>query len=165
MNNATRTRGLALILALLGMAAAPFAAAQIKAADGWARATTPGATVGAAYLTLTNSGGEERKLLRIVSPVSDAVSLHRTSMTAQGVSRMWPLAVLAVEPGQTLRMEPGGVHVMFTALKQPLVAGQKVPLTMKFDGGEPEFTVLLEVRPLVPGADEHAQHAADGHQH
>src|SRR5690606_34577970 len=106
---------------------------------------------------------EERKLLRITSPVSDAVSLHRTSMTAQGVSRMWPLAVLAVEPGQALHMEPGGVHVMFTALRAPLVAGQKVPLTLKFDGGEPEFTLLLEVRPLVPGGDEHAH--ADGHAH
>src|SRR5690606_12022491 len=163
MNNATRTRGLALILALASAAAAPFASAEIKAQDGWARATTPGATVGAAYLTLANSGDTERKLLKITSPVSDAVSLHRTSMTAQGVSRMWPLAVLALEAGQTLSMEPGGVHVMFTALRQPLVAGQKVPLTMKFDGGEPEFTLLLEVRPLVPGADEQA--SAHGHKH
>jgi copper(I)-binding protein len=47
---------------------------------------------------------------------------------------------------------------MFDALKSPLVAGQKVPLTLKFDGGEPEFTIQLEVRPLVPAADEHARH-------
>jgi copper(I)-binding protein len=125
-------------------------AAEVKAVDGWARATPPGSKVGAAYLTFTNTGSEQRKLLKITSTISDEVTLHRTSVTSQGTTRMWPMAVLAVEPGETLRLEPGGIHVMFNALKSPLVAGQKVPLTIKFDGGEPEFTLLLEVRPLVP---------------
>jgi copper(I)-binding protein len=47
---------------------------------------------------------------------------------------------------------------MLNALKTPLVAGQRVPLTMKFDGGEAEFTLVLEVRPLTVGADGHAHH-------
>jgi len=158
MNNAFRTRGLALLMAALALGTAPFAAAEVKAVEGWARATTPGAKVAAAYLTLTNSGDEERKLLKIVSPVSDEVSIHRTSITNEGVARMWPMAVLAVDAGETLRMDPGGLHVMFNALKTPLVAGQKVPLTLKFDGGEPEFTVMLEVRPLVADTHDHAHH-------
>lgn len=146
MNTAKKTRGLALLLAVLAQGAAPFAAAQVKAVEGWAQATARDATASGAYLTLTNSGEAERKLLKIVSPVSDEVTLHRSSMTSQGMLRMWPLAGLAVEPGETLRMDPDGVHVMFTRLKAPLVEGQKVPLTLKFDGGEPEFTVMLEVR-------------------
>ena len=158
MNNAYRMRGLALLMAALTLGTAPVAAAGVKAVEGWARATTPGAKVAAAYLTLTNSGDEERKLLKIVSPVSDEVSIHRSSVTNEGVARMWPMAVLAVAAGETLRMDPGGLHVMFNALKTPLVAGQKVPLTLKFDGGEPEFTVMLEVRPLVPDAHDHAHH-------
>lgn len=158
MNNAYRTRRLALLTAALALGTAPFAAAEVKVVEGWARATTPGAKVAAAYLTLSNSGDEERKLLKIVSPVSDEVSIHRTSVTNEGVARMWPMAVLAVDAGETLRMDPGGLHVMFNALKTPLVAGQKVPLTLKFDGGEPEFSVMLEVRPLVPAANDHAHH-------
>jgi len=157
MNNATKTLALGALL-ILGLAAAPFAAAEVKATEGWLRATPPGTKVAAAYLTLTNTGDVERKLLKIVSPVSDQVTLHRTSITETGTARMWPLAGLAIGAGETLRMEPGAVHVMFNALKSPLVAGQKVPLTFKFDGGEPEFTVQLEVRPLVPAADEHAHH-------
>jgi copper(I)-binding protein len=153
MNNALRLRAAA--LAGLLVAVAGTAAAEIKASDGWVRATPPGSKVAAAYLTLTNTGGEERRLLKIVSTVTDEVTLHRTSITSEGVTRMWPLAVLALAPGETLKLEPNGVHVMFNALKAPLVAGQKVPLTIKFDGGEPEFTVMMEVRPLVPGADAH----------
>lgn len=158
MEKANRRRGIALLVAALAQGAAPFAAAEVKAIEAWARATTPGAKVGAAYLTLANSADEERKLLKIVSPVSDEVTIHRTSITAEGVARMWPMAVLEVGAGETLRMDPGGLHVMFNALKAPLVAGQKIPLTMKFDGGQPEFTVMVEVRPLVADAGDHAHH-------
>jgi copper(I)-binding protein len=151
MNNPIRMRAPAAVLAAVaGLALTVPVAAEVKAVDGWARATPPGSKVGAAYVTFTNTGSEQRKLLKITSTISDEVTLHRTSVTSQGTTRMWPMAVLAVEPGETLRLEPGGIHVMFNALKSPLVAGQKVPLTIKFDGGEPEFTLLLEVRPLVP---------------
>src|SRR5687767_5399522 len=154
MNNALRPpRAGAAVLAALLMTVAGTAAAEIKASNGWVRATPPGSNVAAAYLTLTNTGDEERRLLKIVSTVTDEVTLHRTSITSEGVTRMWPLGVLALAPRETLKLEPNGVHVMFNALKAPLIAGQKVPLTIKFDGGEPEFTVLVEVRPLVPAAD------------
>lgn len=156
MNTAIRIRSLGALVGL-GLALSGPAAAEVKGSAGWARATTPGARVAAGYLTLTNSGEEERRLLKIASPVSDEVSLHRTSITETGVARMWPLAKLAVPAGETLRMDPGGIHVMFNALKAPLVVGQKIPLTLKFDGGEPEFTLLLEVRPLTAVADGPAQ--------
>jgi copper(I)-binding protein len=154
LNDVKRICVLAAVLA--GMVVAGPAAAEVRASDGWMRATPPGAKSGAAYLIFTNSGGEARKLLKIISPVSDEVSVHRTSVTAEGMSRMWPLASFTIDPGQTVRFEPGGLHVMFGALKAPLAAGQKVPLTLKFDGGEAEFTVQLEVKPLVPAADERA---------
>jgi periplasmic copper chaperone A len=147
MNTALRIRALAALA--LGLALPSLAPAEVKASGGWARATPPGAKTAAGYLAFTNSGDEERRLLKIVSPVSDDVSLHRSSIDEKGMTRMWPMAVLAVQPGETLRLEPGGIHVMFGALKTQLVAGQKVPLTIKFDGGEPEFTVQLEVVPLT----------------
>jgi copper(I)-binding protein len=158
MNNAKRNRGLALLAAVLASGVASVAAAQVKVEEAWARATVPGAKVGAAYLTLTNTGADESKLLKIVSPVSDEVTLHRTSITNEGVARMWPLSGLELAGGETLRMDQGGVHVMFNKLKKPLVAGEKFPLTMKFDGGQPEFTVMVEVRPLVEAAEDHSHH-------
>jgi copper(I)-binding protein len=159
MHQSTKKHILAALVAAVSIGAAPFAAAEVKVVEGWARETPPGARVGAAYLTLVNTSGEERKLLKIVSTVSDQVMLHRTSLTAEGTTRMWPLAGLTLQAGETLRMDQGGVHVMFNELKAPLVAGEKVPLTLKFEG-EPEFTVMLEVRPLVPAAtaQEHHHH-------
>ena len=155
--NAARVTG-ALLAAVMALAAAMPAAADVVASEGWARATTPGAKTAAAYLVLTNTGPEARKLLKIVSPASDEVSLHQSSVDAQGMARMWPLATLELAPGQVIRFEPGGKHVMFTGLQVPFVAGQKIPLQLRFDGGQPEFTVQLEVRSLVPAAADHAQH-------
>jgi periplasmic copper chaperone A len=74
---------------------------------------------------------------------------------------MWPLANLELQPGQTLRFEPNGRHVMFMDLTAPFTAGTKVPLKLQFDGGEKEIVVLLEVRPLVPPPAEDHSHDAD----
>lgn len=147
MNTAPKTRGLAALLAVLAQVAALPALAQVTVVEGWVSATAPGATETAAYLVLANNGAAESSLMKIVSPASDEVMLHRTSITAEGVARMWPLAGLELDAGQTLRMNADGVHVMLKALKAPLVAGEKMPLTLKFSGGQPEFTVMLDIRP------------------
>jgi copper(I)-binding protein len=70
---------------------------------------------------------------------------------------MWPVGYLRIPPGESVRFEPNSLHVMFEELKQPFMAGQKVPLLVIFDG-QPEFTVMLEVKPLV--ADASAASAA-----
>jgi periplasmic copper chaperone A len=137
------------------------AAADVVGEAGWTRATPPGVSVGVGYLVLTNKGTETRKLLRIVSTVSDRVTLHQSSVDSQGVARMWPLAGIELRPGESMRFDPNGRHVMFTDLKSPFVAGTRVQLQLQFDGGEKEFTVLLEVQPLVPAAaaPDHSHHA------
>lgn len=128
------------------------AGAEIVAVEGWARATVPGATSAAGYLILTNTSDGERKLLRLTSTVTDEVSLHQSSVDANGVSRMWPIAALELKSGEQVHFAPNGKHVMFRNLNAPLVAGTTVPLTFQFDKGEAPVTVLLQVKPLVPDA-------------
>ncbi|MEO6079743.1 MAG: copper chaperone PCu(A)C [Steroidobacteraceae bacterium] len=149
----------ALAAVILATAVAP-AMADVVGSAGWSRATPPGVKEAVGYLVLMNNGVEERKLLKITSPVSDEVTLHRSSITSEGLARMWPVGSLKIEPGESLRLEPGGLHVMFSKLKNVLKVGDKVPLTLQFDGFEKPFTVMLEVRPLVPET-----HAADHHSH
>jgi periplasmic copper chaperone A len=161
MKNTYVRNGAALLAAVLGLAAAVPAVADVVGSEGWARATVPGAKVSAGYLVLTNNGTEPRKLLRITSTVSDQIMLHQSSVDSQGVARMWPLAGLEIAPGESVRFEPNGRHVMFMGLKSDFTVGTKVPLTLQFDRQEKEITVLLEVRPLVPAAApvDHSKHA------
>jgi periplasmic copper chaperone A len=141
---------MAVLAAATGILNASPAAAEVVASEAWTRATAPGAA-GVGYLVLTNKGDEEAKLLKIVSPVCDKIMIHRSTIDNEGVARMWPVASLRIAPGESLRFEPNGLHVMFMDLKSPFKVGQKVPLQLTFEG-EREFTVMLEVKPLVPDA-------------
>ena len=49
-----------------------------------------------------------------------------------GVMTMRPLDKgLAIEPGKTVKLAPGGYHLMLMDLKNPLKQGDKVPLTLR----------------------------------
>lgn len=138
--------------AMLATAMAVPATADVVGSAGWSRATTPGAKEAVGYLELVNNGDEERKLLKITSTISDEVRIHRSMLSSEGVTQMWPVGALKLEPGQIVRFEPNGLHVMFNDIKHALKVGDRVPLTLQFDGFEKPFTVMLEVRPLVPAA-------------
>jgi periplasmic copper chaperone A len=141
---------LALVAATGLLHGAP-AQAQVVASDAWTRATVPGAKTAVGYLVFTNKGSEEANLMVLTSPVSDKVQIHRTSVDAQGVSKMWPVGFLRIPAGETVRFDPNGLHLMFNDIKAPFVVGQKVSLRVMFEH-EPEMIVQLEVRPLVPEA-------------
>ncbi len=139
---------LALWLSVLPLQAAQ-AAMEITA--GWTRQTVPGATVAVGYFAVKNTGTRKRELLKITSPLSSGITLHQSSVDAQGISRMWPMGKLDIEPGQTVTFAPNGKHLMLAGLTQPLRVGQRVPVTLVF-GDEEAVTVQLEVRPLVDAA-------------
>ena len=51
-----------------------------------------------------------------------------------GVMTMRPLDKgLPIEPGKTVKLAPGGYHLMLMDLKTPLKQGDKVPLTLEFE--------------------------------
>jgi periplasmic copper chaperone A len=147
------------LLASLLLLALP-AGAQVVAVDGWVRATVPGTKVGAGYLTLRNTGDESHKLLSLTSPVTDQVSLHLSSVDANGVAKMWPVGSFSLKAGEQVRFEPNGMHLMFIDLEAPFVVGAKVPVTFRFDGNQ-AVTVQLEVKPL----DYVARPSGMGHPH
>jgi copper(I)-binding protein len=156
-------RGMLALFASCALLLSLPAAAQIVAVDGWARATVPGVKVGAGYVTLRNTGTETRSLLRLTTPVCDELSLHLSSVDANGVAHMWPLAKLELKPGEQVRFEPNGKHMMFSGLTSPLVAGKTVAVTFEFED-EPPLTVQLQIRPLVPDApDMPMDHSAMDH--
>lgn len=139
------------VLALAWLAAVPAAAEAPSVADAWIRATPPGARTAAAYVTLTGAGAADR-LLGAATPAADAVEIH-TSLVAGGVTRMQQLPELAVPSGATVRLEPGGAHLMLIGLAGPLAPGAKVTLWLRFATAG---TVELEVPVVDARASAHA---------
>lgn len=120
------------LLAAALIAAPAVAKAPAMHVSGWVRATVPGQSASAAYLTIHNGTGRADRLLSVQSSLSPSVSVHSTSM-AGGVMRMRPAGPLTLAPNGMIVMKPGGLHVMLMKLKGPLVAGQRVPLTLRFE--------------------------------
>ena len=101
----------------------------VRASNAWVRATVPGQAVGAAYLELQSRDGAV--LVGVRSPVAAAVSLHAMS-EAGGVMRMRELPRLELPAGESVRLRPGGLHLMLENLRRPLAGGETVPLVLTF---------------------------------
>jgi hypothetical protein len=72
---------------------------------------------------------------------------------------MRALPRIELPAGQTVKLAPGGVHVMLVDLKQPLKAGDKVPLTLSVQSsGTSLTTVKIEAEVRAAGARENHQH-------
>lgn len=122
------------------------ALAQVEVLPGWVRLLSPTAKTTAAYLTLVNQGEAPLRLLGAETPVAERVSLHETYHLQRGeqtVMGMRPLPYLDIPPKGRVELKPGGYHLMLEDLKRPLKAGERVELTLVFQGG-------LRVRVLLP---------------
>jgi copper(I)-binding protein len=113
--------------------------------NAWVRAT-PGADIAAAYLTLRNVSATTVTVTGVESPIAGHAMIHETKVEG-GQSKMRPHEQLVIAPGATVKLEPGGLHVMLHDLKQPLTVGQTVPLVILLAGGG-SVQVTAAVRPL-----------------
>ena len=68
---------------------------------------------------------------------------------AGGVMKMRPVATIDVPAHGMVMMRPGGLHVMLTGLKHPLVNGETLPLTVFF---EQAGAVNVQVKIMSIGA-------------
>jgi copper(I)-binding protein len=111
----------------------------------WTRPAPATMSVGVAYLSITNNGKEADTLIAASTPAAETVQFHRTSIV-EGVARMRPMADVAIPPGATVRIEPGGIHLMLVTLKSALEVGKPVALTLQFRKAG-RITVQLAVQP------------------
>lgn len=141
---------LALIALLL---VAPASASGVRIDDPWTRATAPGQKVAGGFMRLT--ADTDMTLVGGSSPVSTHFELHTMHMDG-GVMVMREVESIPLPKGKTVELKPGGLHIMFIGLKQPIKAGDKVPVTLRVraaDGREQTLDVKLDVR--APGGAQH----------
>ncbi len=126
----------------------------------WTRATPKGAQIGGGYLKITNTGKEADRLVGGSLPIAGRFEVHEMA-TVDGVMKMRHLPQgLEIKPGASVELKPGGYHVMFMQLKEPLVAGKPVKGTLVF---EKTGTVEIEYSVAPIGARE--MPAGGGHSH
>jgi periplasmic copper chaperone A len=160
------TRAIACATMLACLLAAPARAEEVKAGDlvitqTWSRATPGGAKIGGGYLTIENKGSAPDRLIGGSADVADKIQIHAMTMN-NGVMTMRPLDNgLTIEPGKTVKLAPGGYHLMMLDLKSPLKQGDKVPVTLEFEKAG-KVKLSLDVQGVGAQAPAGAGHAG-GH--
>lgn len=101
----------------------------VKIVSAWARPSN--SAVGAAYLTLHNNGLKDCKLIHAECDLCQTVELH-THIHEGHIKKMRPVKEIVVPAGQTVVMQPGGLHIMLMGLKQPVHEGDTIALTLVF---------------------------------
>jgi hypothetical protein len=142
-----RMTGALLALALLITATTTYAAEPapqvVTVSAAWARATPPGTAVAAVYLTL-NGGPQADRLVGAATPRAAMTQIHVVS-EAEGMARMRPVEGVDVPAHKSVALAPQGTHIMLMNLPQPLVAGERFPLTLQFEQAG-RIDVSVEVR-------------------
>ena len=123
----------AAILALV-LLSAPAAAVELRVDEAWIRHLPPTVPVRAGYLTLFNPLARPVRIVAARSADFAAVEFHRSVMR-DGSMSMQQLLELEVDPGTTLRLEPGGLHLMLMQPVAPGKTGETRRITLEYDDG------------------------------
>lgn len=160
MNKLSNILALAALSAMV--IAAPVRADDVKAGDlvisqAWSRATPGGAKVAGGYLTIENKGAAPDKLVAVSADIAGKAEVHEMAMD-NGVMKMRMLDKgLVIDPGKTVKLAPGGYHLMLQELKGPFKQGDKVPVTLQFEKAG-KVAVSLDVQGVgaqAPGGGGH----------
>ena len=129
------------------------------------RVTPAGAPVAGGYLTITNGGQQDDRLVSASIEIADKTEIHEMA-TKDGVMTMRTLPDgLVIKPGETIELKPGSFHLMFLKPKRPLVEGEVLRGQLAFEKAGPvsvEFKVEgmggNRAAPSPGGGGGHAGH-------
>ena len=163
--NATR-------LALLAIAPLVLAACggddPITIEGQWARTSPAMASMGAAYMDITSSEGDQLVGVSVPASIAARAEIHEMvpaevpmddSMDESmddgememdmGAMVMQQIMALDLPAGETVNLEPGGYHVMLIDLAEPLAEGDTFNVTLDFAEAD-DLTVEVVVRTEAP---------------
>ncbi len=142
-----------LAAAALLLGAAQAVAGDVAVAEAWVRATAPGQDSAAVSLRITSQ--QEARLVAVSSTVAASAAIH-TMKHQDGMMVMREASALPLPAKQEVVLGHGD-HIMLLGLKQPLKAGDSVPLklTVEFAG---KRTETLEIQAEVRSIASHDMH-------
>lgn len=154
----------ALVLMLLTALAGCTAAPKIEVSDVWVRSSDSSVVGGmtGAFMQITNASENDVTLVGAEIAEAGMVEIHETVMV-EGEMRMQEISSgLVIPAGAVSVLEPGGNHVMLMMLKQNVLAGDELDITLIFDDGS-EVLVTATAKPSQAGDEEYHENEDTGH--
>lgn len=136
---------------------------DLEISDFYSRETLPNAPVAGGFMTITNNGSTDDRLIAASSDISGRVEIHEMAME-NDVMKMRELADgLPIPASATVELKPGGYHVMFMELNKALAQGDTVTVTLEFEqAGSTTITMPVAARQGGMGHTGHGGHMKHG---
>ncbi len=100
---------------------------------------------GVVYVTITNTGEEDDALVGAETDRAERIEIHEM-IVADGTARMQPVdGPLPIPAGETVSLEPGGLHLMLVNLTEDIRLGDVYEVTLEFERAG-EVTLQVPVR-------------------
>lgn len=101
------------------------------------------------YMEL-HGGRQEVDLLGVTSDDAVRLEMHET-VEEDGVARMQPLKKINVPPGATVKMEPGGKHVMLWGISESAIRKGLLPLVLIYSNDDRILVQAVIKKPTSAG--------------
>ena len=122
------------------------------------RPTPVGRQTTGCYLTLTAATAD--RLASVASPDANLVQIHESRIESNMMMMRELREGLPLPAGQAVALAPGGNHLMLLGVKQPLVVGDTVALTLTFATSAPVEVTATVGQPTATESDHAAAPAA-----
>ena len=123
-------------------------------------ATAPTAQTGGGFMTITNNGSMPDTLVSVAAEFP-RVEIHTTEMDGDVARMMQLVDGIEIQPGETVTLMPGGLHIMFMGLRgDPFEVGEEIPATLIFEnGGSVDIVFDVQERTMdASGSMGHSGH-------
>ncbi|WP_271025251.1 copper chaperone PCu(A)C [Rhizobium sp. RCAM05973] len=135
---------------------------NLKIAAPYVRAMVPGAEVGGGYVTITNSGRTDDRLIAASSSRAVKVEVHEMKMDNDVMVMRKLKNGLALPAGKTVQLKPGSYHLMFMDVIDPFKQGETIRAKLTFEKAgsiDVDFPVGSAVASKADNGGEHANAA------
>lgn len=112
---------------------APVRLGPLQLTAGFVKAMLPGQPVGGGFITITNGGLTDDRLVSISSTAAGRAELHEMGVVNDVIKMRRLDDGIAIPAGATIKLEPGAMHMMFMQVKNAFAAGAEVPVTLTFE--------------------------------
>jgi copper(I)-binding protein len=110
---------------------------ELHFSDGWVRVSEYSDHVDGmtgAFATIENHTDHDVTLVDGSAEIANMVEVHEVIMMDGEMKMQAKEGGILIKAGESVTLEPGGLHVMLMGLKEAILEGDEVTLTLDFDG-------------------------------
>ena len=120
---------------------------------------------GAGYFVVSNNSSSAL-ILNEVRADFGAAMLHKTVVDKKGIAKMEHLKNIVVPSNGSIKLEPGGAHIMLINIDTELNEDKKYPITLIFEGqGSLDVELKLKSHRKDKTAHKHNHEHKSSHKH